>query len=42
MWVRMGRIMCAVPREAHERQIEETMDTLSEGSERFYKSYLDE
>ena len=37
----MDKIMCAVLREAHERQIEETIDTLSDGPERFYKSYLD-
>ncbi len=36
-WVRMGRIMRAVLREAHERQIEETMDALSDGPERFYE-----
>jgi hypothetical protein len=28
MWVRMDKIMCAVLREAHERQVEETMDAL--------------
>ncbi len=37
MWVRMEKIMCAVLREAHERQVEETMDTLAEGPEGFYK-----
>ncbi len=42
MRVRMDRIMCAVLREAHERrQMEETMDALEDGPERFYKSYLD-
>ena len=41
MWVRMDKILCAVLREAHERQVEETMDALSDGLERFYKSYLD-
>ncbi len=41
MWVRMDKVMCAVLREAHERQIEETMDALSEGPEHFYKSHLD-
>ncbi len=40
-WVRMDKIICAVLREAHERQIEETMDALSDGPEGFYKSYLD-
>ena len=38
----MDKILCTVLREAHERQIEETMDTLSEGPERYYKSCLDE
>ncbi len=42
MWVRMDKIMCAVLREAHERQIEWTMDALSNGPERFYKSHLDD
>ncbi len=41
MWVRMARIMCAVLREAHERQIEETIDALSDGPEGLYRSYLD-
>jgi hypothetical protein len=41
MWVRMDRIMCTVLRDPHERQIEETMDALEDGPERFYKSYLD-
>jgi hypothetical protein len=40
-WVRTDKIMRAVLRETHERQVEETMDTLSDGPERFYKSYLD-
>ncbi len=31
MWVRMGRIMCAVLREAHERQIEATIDAPGDG-----------
>ncbi len=38
----MDKIMCAVLREAYERQIEETMDALSDGPERFYKSYLED
>ena len=42
MWVRMDKIMCAVLREGNERQIEETMDALSDGPERFHKSYPDE
>jgi hypothetical protein len=41
MWVRMERILCTVLNAAHEQQIEETMDALSEGPESFYKSYLD-
>jgi hypothetical protein len=41
MAVRIEKIICAVLHQAHERQVEETMDTLSEGSEGFYKSYLD-
>ena len=41
MWVRMDKKMCAVLREAHERQIEETMDALSDGPEGFYRSHLD-
>jgi hypothetical protein len=41
MWVRMDRIMCAILREAHERQVEETMDALEDGPGRFYGSHLD-
>ena len=41
MRVRMDRIACAVLRETHERQIEETMDALEDDPERFYKSWLD-
>lgn len=41
MWVRMDKILCAVLREAHERQLDETMDALEDGPEDFYKSYLD-
>ncbi len=33
--------MCAVLREAYERQVEETMDALEDGPEGFYESYLD-
>ena len=33
----MEKILCT----AHEKQIEETMDVLEEGSESFYKSFLD-
>lgn len=42
MWVRMDKIICKVLNEAHERQVEETMRTLEDGPERFYKNYLDE
>lgn len=41
MWVRMEKIICAVLREAHERQIEETMAALSEGPARFYGTMLE-
>ncbi len=41
MAVRIEKILCTVLHEAHEPQVEETMDTLSEGPEGFYKSYLD-
>jgi len=36
MRVRMDKIMCTVRREAHEWQIEETLDALSDGPERFW------
>jgi hypothetical protein len=36
MAVRIEKILCRVLHEAHERQVEETMETLSEGSEGFY------
>ena len=38
----MDKILCTVLREAHERQIEETMDALSDGPERYYRSHLDD
>jgi hypothetical protein len=41
MAVRIEKILCTVIHEAHERQIEKTMDTLAEGPEGFYRSYLD-
>jgi hypothetical protein len=41
MWVRMERILAVVLNEAHNQQVEETMDALSEGSESVYKSYQD-
>jgi hypothetical protein len=37
MAVRIEKILCTVLDEAHERQVEETMDTLSEGLEGWYK-----
>jgi hypothetical protein len=36
MAVRMEKIICTVLDEAHERQIKETMETLSEGPGGFY------
>jgi hypothetical protein len=41
MAVRIEKIIAIVLREAHERQVEEAMDTLSDGPESLYKSYLD-
>jgi hypothetical protein len=41
MAVRIEKIIATVLHEAHERQVEETMDILSEGPEGLYKSYLD-
>ncbi len=35
MWVRMEKIICTALGEAHKRQLEETMDALSEGPEEF-------
>lgn len=40
-WVRMEKIICTVLEEARKRQLEETMDALSEGPGSFYKSFLD-
>ncbi len=37
MAVRIEKIIVAVLHEAHEQQVEETMDTLAEGPEGFYK-----
>ncbi len=34
--VRIEKMLCTILREAHERQVQETMDTLSEGPEGFY------
>ncbi len=39
MAVRIEKILCTVLHEAHQRQVEETMDTLAEGPEEYYKSY---
>ena len=41
MSVRIEKIIATVLHEAHERQVEETMYTLSEGPEGFYRSYPD-
>ena len=41
MAVRIEKILCTVLHEAHWRQVEEAMDTLYEGPESFYESYLD-
>ena len=38
MAVRVEKILCTVLDEAHERQTEEVMHTLSEGPEGFYKT----
>jgi hypothetical protein len=38
MAVRIERIFCTVLHEAHEEQVTETMNTLSEGPEGFYKT----
>jgi hypothetical protein len=41
MAVRIEKILCTVLHEAYERHAEETMDTLSDGPEGFYRNYLD-
>lgn len=41
MAVRIEKILATVLHETHNRQVEEVMDTFSEGPEGFYKSYLD-
>ena len=41
MWVRKENILATVLHEAHEQQVEGTMQVLSEGPEGFYRSYLD-
>jgi hypothetical protein len=40
MAVRTEKILATVLHEAHQRQVENTMDTLSEGPEGFYKSFF--
>ena len=37
----MEKIIALVLQKAHERQVEETMDALEDGPERFYNRYLD-
>ena len=41
MWVRMEKIIATVLREAHQQQIQETMEALDEGPEGFYGGHLD-
>jgi hypothetical protein len=41
MAVRIEKILCTVLHEAHKRQVEEAVDTLSEEPEGVYKGYLD-
>ncbi len=41
MAARIKKILCTVLHEAYEQQVEEVMDTLAEGPEGFYNSYLD-
>lgn len=41
MAVRIEKILCMVLHEAHRQQVEETIETLSEGPEGFYESRLD-
>ena len=41
MAVRIEKIIARVLKEVHERQVEEVMETFSEGPEGFYKSGLD-
>jgi hypothetical protein len=36
MAVRVEKILCAVLHDTHKQQVEETMETLSEGPEGFY------
>ncbi len=41
MVVRIEKILCTVPDEAHRRQVEETTEALGEGPEEFYRNPLD-
>ncbi len=41
MAVRIEKIIATVLDEARKKQVEEAMNTLSEGPEGFYKSHLD-
>ena len=38
MAVRIEKVLCAVLHEAYRQQVEETVDTLAEGPEGFYKT----
>ena len=40
-WVRMEKIIATVLHEAHRRQVEEAMDAIEEGPEKFYGSNAD-
>jgi hypothetical protein len=40
MAVRIEKVIDTALHEAHERQVRDTLDTLSEGPEDFYRSYL--
>ena len=35
--MRIEKVICIILNEAHERQVEETMETLAERPERFYR-----
>jgi hypothetical protein len=41
MAVRIEKVLCTVLQEARRQQVEETMETLGEGPESFFESYLD-
>jgi hypothetical protein len=40
MAVRIEKLLCVVLHEAYMQQVEEAMETLAEGPEEFYKSYI--